>query len=398
MADWFVAALTTFGHMALWTTLINRLHSLPLPRPLLKCSQAAFLVVFPAGVILIPMTFLLLGGNGESGVAEVGTLGSRLSRYPLFAAYALICCTVALVTFGVWIVRRLRPLPKALLSNHTRQVDVAERLGRRPVSGWRTELLARVPGNQVFRLDVNEKRVRLGRLPAALDGLTIAHISDLHFTGKLTQDFYQQVVEETNSLDADMIAVTGDILDTMRCLDWIESTLGRLRAPCGVYVILGNHDRVLHNAPTIRRALVDAGLIELGGRWHAFDHRGAHVVLAGNEHPWFGPRPRAEDCPAPAEDAESLRILLSHSPDQIPWARRMGFDLMLAGHNHGGQIRLPIIGPIVSPSVYGVKYASGLFDEPPTLLHVSRGVGEDKPIRLNCPPEITKLVLARVEA
>jgi len=111
--------------------------------------------------------------------------------------------------------------------------------------------------------------------------------------------------------------------------------------------------------------------------------------LAGNERPWFSPL--ATD-PLPTG---VLKLLLSHSPDQLPWARRRGFDLMLAGHTHGGQVRFPLIGPVVCPSWHGTKYACGFFDESPTLLHVSRGSSSYFPYRLNCPPEITKLTLHR---
>ncbi|MCA9227240.1 MAG: hypothetical protein KDA47_16570, partial [Planctomycetales bacterium] len=77
----------------------------------------------------------------------------------------------------------------------------------------------------------------------------------------------------------------------------------------------------------------------------------------------------------------------------IGWARQHGFDLMLAGHTHGGQIRFPWLGPVIAPSLYGAKYASGVFYEAPTLMHVSRGVAGLEPIRLNCRPEISRLVL-----
>ena len=90
-----------------------------------------------------------------------------------------------------------------------------------------------------------------------------------------------------------------------------------------------------------------------------------------------------------------FRILLSHSPDQLPWAQASGFDLMLAGHNHGGQIRLPYFGALIAPSWYGCRYAGGLYCEPPTLLHVSRGLCGIHPIRLNCPPELALLTLIR---
>jgi uncharacterized protein len=88
-----------------------------------------------------------------------------------------------------------------------------------------------------------------------------------------------------------------------------------------------------------------------------------------------------------------FRLLLSHTPDQFPWARSNNFDLMLAGHNHGGQIRLPYLGALITPSLYGFRYAGGVYFEPPTLLHVSRGLAGIHPIRLNCPPELALLVL-----
>jgi len=86
-------------------------------------------------------------------------------------------------------------------------------------------------------------------------------------------------------------------------------------------------------------------------------------------------------------------LLLSHAPDQLTWARRFDFDLMLAGHTHGGQIRLPLLGPIVSPSRLGTQYASGTFEREPTVLHVSRGTSSFMPLRWNCPPELAVLEL-----
>ena len=89
--------------------------------------------------------------------------------------------------------------------------------------------------------------------------------------------------------------------------------------------------------------------------------------------------------------ADALRIALAHGPDQLRWARAWGADLMLAGHTHGGQIRIPPLGAIFSPTRHGVKYISGVFYSPPTILHVSRGVSGDIPVRWNCPPEIACL-------
>ena len=113
------------------------------------------------------------------------------------------------------------------------------------------------------------------------------------------------------------------------------------------------------------------------------------LELLGNELPWF---PLGD---ATSPSSADFRILLSHSPDQIPWAKEQSIPLMLAGHTHGGQISPPFIGPIVSPSVFGTRYACGLFYEPPTVMHVSRGLSGVHPIRLNCLPELALLTLRR---
>jgi predicted MPP superfamily phosphohydrolase len=99
--------------------------------------------------------------------------------------------------------------------------------------------------------------------------------------------------------------------------------------------------------------------------------------------------------PQPQAHGSLFRIAVAHSPDQYPWAQNYDFDLMLAGHTHGGQIRFPVIGPVLSPSRFGVKYAAGTFYEAPTLMHVSRGIAGTRPLRFNCPPELSKLVLRR---
>jgi predicted MPP superfamily phosphohydrolase len=239
----------------------------------------------------------------------------------------------------------------------------------------------------MYQLHVHEKTIGHPRLPESLDRLSIAHLSDLHLSGAITRPFFEHVVERANQLEPDIVALTGDIIDTDRCLDWLPHTVGKLKSRYGSFFILGNHDLRLPDTGALRSALTDVGLVDLGGRWQVIEGMGEQVLIAGNEWPWFGPRP---DPPAATR---TFRILLSHSPDQIRWARRHSFDLMLAGHTHGGQIRLPILGPILAPSLHGVKYACGVFEEAPTCLHVSRGISSLEPIRFNCPPELTKLVL-----
>jgi len=146
----------------------------------------------------------------------------------------------------------------------------------------------------------------------------------------------------------------------------------------------------------IRRRLVALGWVDLGGRTRQVRWREELVSLAGNECPWFGPPPRWEEAPSRTSElsrSSEFRVALLHTPDQIGWARRNGVDLALAGHTHGGQIRLPLVGALVAPSLHGVKYAGGTFAEGATVMHVSRGVSGLEPVRWNCPPEITRLTL-----
>jgi predicted MPP superfamily phosphohydrolase len=256
------------------------------------------------------------------------------------------------------------------------------------VGDGRYRFLARLPGNETFQLEVSDKEYRIPRLPAEWDGLSILHLSDLHFIGTPDRPYFDEVIDIARSLPTDLVVLTGDLLDRQDLVAWLPTTLGRLSAPLGCWYVLGNHDWYLPDVEAVRRELARLGWRGLGGYCETVTHRGRNLVLCGSERPWMGRQPDLSGSPQGA-----LRLLLSHSPDNIDWAKRHQIDLMLAGHNHGGQVRLPGFGPVYSPSAYGAKYASGVFWEPPTLLYVSRGIGGRHPLRWNCPPELTRLIL-----
>ena len=220
--------------------------------------------------------------------------------------------------------------------------------------------------------------------------MSIVHLSDLHFTGKIGKPFFEEIARMSNALEPEIVALTGDLVDKPPFIDWIPETLGRLKARYGVYFIFGNHDLRV-DFRRMQRVMEGCGLVYLGGRWKVVEVRGQPVLVAGNELPWFKPAADLAACPARSE--VPFRLLLAHSPDQLPWARKGEGDLMLAGHTHGGQIRLPLIGPVFAPSRDGVQFASGLFYAPPTILNVSRGLSAELPLRMNCTPEIIHLTL-----
>ncbi|MFV1965420.1 MAG: metallophosphoesterase [Pirellulaceae bacterium] len=378
--------IALLGHGVLWVGLVNRTHALAIPRPLLKCLDV------PSMVILMGTPLWVLSQCVLNPSAPVQWMeAARSDRW--FAAALVFCMLAALFAVAVWIRRKTQARPALFVSNHSSSADMLDYLERKPIGDLFTKCLDLVPGHQMFALQVNDKSLKLDRLDDPLDGLSIAHLSDLHFSGRITRPYFEVVMDRANELDADLVAITGDIIDKARCLDWLPAVLGRLESRHGVFYVLGNHDKRLPDTDDLRRRLTDLGLIDLGGRHQIIAVRGTEILVAGNERPWFGPRPQVPARTSGDKVDMRFRLLLAHTPDQIAWARRHEFDLMLAGHTHGGQIRLPGVGPIFAPSLHGIKYASGLFHEPPTVLHVSRGISGLDPLRWNCPPELAKLVL-----
>jgi hypothetical protein len=255
-------------------------------------------------------------------------------------------------------------------------------------------LLGRVPGNQILDLVVEHKRLAIPRLHPNHAGLSIAHVSDFHMTGRVDRSWFESVVREVNLLRPDVIAITGDIVEHAECLPWLADTVCRLEARLGVYFILGNHDRYVGYDPA-REKLVDEGHICLSGRWLLTEWNDAPVVLAGNERPWLKSVGNLQEAPSRDADNLPLRLFLLHSPDQIGWARRHDADLVLAGHTHGGQVCFPILGAVACPSLHGTRYTAGVYREGLAVMHVTRGLSARTPLRWNCPPEIALLELER---
>ncbi len=380
----FLISLALLGTTALWVKVFNHRHSCKLP-----CwGMRTISIVCYLLILLLPMALAVWYWQSEQRLTNL--ISQPQLSIPFF--YIAVSWVV-----GGWVVVTFWPrhpidAPGYLLSTHTKHVDVLTELGERyDGPGWVTAL-ARFPGNELLQLCLHEKQLAIPRLPKPLHGLSIAHLSDLHFTRKVGKAYFEEVMRRTNEMGADLIAVTGDLLDRRACLDWIPDTFGRLRARYGIFFVLGNHDLLL-NEDELRRRLTEVGLSDLGGRHVTISINGCKVLLAGNELPWFPPAADMSTATPRGDDSQSLRIVLAHSPDQFVWARQHDADLMLAGHTHGGQIRLPFIGAVVSPSRYGTRYACGAFFEPPTVMHVSRGISGTTPVRHNCPPELTKLVL-----
>ncbi len=392
IADFLIVGSALLGHAWVVIFLLHHVHSARMRRGtidlLTYMAEATFLAAIVGwGYWLYEHNFTLLQH----------AQASDLNTWQM--AYLVAFGALGAVAVPMWVGRRLNDRPPKQLKRHHRNThDIVAALGHSPVDPGHRGVIAKLPGNQAMKLDVIDLTVEVPRLHPKLEQLSIIHLSDLHFGHGIRQEFFEEVVRVTNDLNGDLIAVTGDIVDDRHCVPWIPETLGKLKAELGVYSIFGNHDWLLNDLELLRNAVDEAGHIYLGGRTKTVRFQGQDIVLAGNELPWVPPAADPAELPPRDESGCPLRVLLAHSPDQFAWARRNDFDLMLAGHTHGGQLALPRLGPLFTASRTGTAYSAGTFFRDPTLMHVTRGVSGSRPLRYNCPPEITKITLRCPEA
>jgi uncharacterized protein len=384
-----LAAAAVLGHGVVWVGLNNRLHAIRIKRSHLKAISA----VVHFGTLAVPLVFAWWLYRER---VPPGQWHQLLLQHPTALYYVLFCIGMMIVHLPRWLYVRFVVLARARsVGQRLQTLDVAKRLGRWPVCGWKFAVGKCVPCNHVMQVEFNEKRVPIAGLAEELAGLRIVHLSDLHLSGRVEPAFFKEVMREINLLTPDLLLLTGDVFDKVDCLAWIEEILLTVHARYGKFFILGNHDDRLSDVPAARRAIEAAGFADLGGRLQKVMIREKPVCLAGNERPWFtAEMVESLDCQDDAAE-KPLKILLSHSPDQFRWAQQRAFDLMLCGHTHGGQIQFPIVGPVVCPSWYGVRYAEGLFLENKPVIHVSRGLSGLFPLRFNCRPAVDLLILER---
>lgn len=395
--DLLLLCLASAGHIALGVGLFNQMNSSWLPPHWVhKLERIVMLMtaVLPAGVGA-SLCLLPADARGE------GHFLPKITGAPPWSwlwLYLAPCSLFGLLAGGRWLWNRLaHRLPMQLV--HCQAVhseayqDHSDLDGTNSINRW----LARIPGNEALRLTVVEKRFQLPRWPRALDHFRIVHLSDLHINGRISRGYFRRAITLVRNLAPDMVVISGDICECDECIPWLDD-FGAMNAAHGAFFVLGNHDLRVSQSNEIRNRLAANGLVDLGGRWIIHEPKGIPVIMAGNELPWFAPAAPMERCPTEIDGQRPPRMVVSHSPDQYIWARSFDADLMLAGHTHGGQIRLPWIGPLVAPSRFGVKYASGEFYEAPTLMHVSRGLSSLQPLRFGCPPEIALLEIKSAEA
>lgn len=212
----------------------------------------------------------------------------------------------------------------------------------------------------------------------------VVQLSDFHLSEKLPLAYFEDVVQQANRAQADMVFITGDFVTGLGCIDQVPGLLQGLQSRCGIYAVLGNHDYWADKAQVVE-AVQRGGVQMLGTSIQRVSLGGGQDIwLVGCDAPWSAARWQA-----PELLAGQCVIGLSHSADYIYPISRAGVKAVFAGHFHGGQFQLPVLGPVLVPSRYGRRFYRGHFMVNGTHLFVSTGIGCAEPaLRVYCPPDI----------
>src|SRR5262249_45001401 len=238
-------------------------------------------------------------------------------------------------------------------------------------------------------------------LPPAFRGLKVAHLTDFHYGRQIPPGYIEGALERTLAEKPDLIALTGDFIDRgPRYVEKAAKPFCHLRAPLGVYAVLGNHDFAVHNArgvrrhPELHRAVADAlgaeGVRVLRNESVRHDRTGGGLIVAGIDDLWG--RESNPDAALGGNCPGTPRVVLAHNPQSVELFGEHRFDLVLSGHTHGGQVNWPGLGRVLLGRK-AKRWAAGLYPHGPGHLYVNKGVGFGWRFRFGVRPEVAVFTL-----
>ena len=352
-----------------------------------------------AAIALYPMIALSLPRLSPEHPAERAVVFSGMLVFGFASIVLALTAGIAAVQTVLrpiqWLVARRRPavtpepepdLERRNFFSNVMHAGVLTTAGTVTAAGVRGAL--RLP-------DVKRVDVTIAGLDPRLEGLTIAHLSDIHIGPTIRSDYLRGLVDQVNELEVDLVAVTGDVVDGLvEHLSPQLAPLSDLRSTHGTFAVTGNHEYYWRGEQWVEFFDQGLGMRVLGNRHEVLEHQGARFTLAG-VHDLHAARhvpAHASDPQRAAEGApDGLRILLAHQPRSAPAAAETNaFDLQLSGHTHGGQYApFPIMVWLAQPYLAGLHRVSERMQ-----IYVSRGCGYwGPPIRAGAPSEIAVLRL-----
>lgn len=239
----------------------------------------------------------------------------------------------------------------------------------------------------------NHYRINIKNLPKEFAGLTILQLTDIHYGLLDPRVLVEHIIDLANSIEKDIIVCTGDYVrkkNITQEIDTVWPMMQKLKAPMGVYAVLGNHDHWVNSKHSLYW-LEKSGL-SIRHKTISFERNGKRIWLGGAGDLWEDELKIDETFSG--IDENDFKIVLAHNPDTADRREiKTKIDLYISGHTHGGQINLPLIGPPYLP-VKNRKFASGFVKTKKTSVFVCRGIGwAILPVRFNCPAEIAVLHL-----
>ncbi|MER3429620.1 MAG: metallophosphoesterase [Blastocatellia bacterium] len=267
--------------------------------------------------------------------------------------------------------------------------------GERPLRSLAAELsrFAKYAVEEATRLSVERVEIPLARLPKKLDGLKIVHLSDVHHSPLTDLEHISSAVRLATSLEPDLVVFTGDFVSHQaKYIGPVAAVLGRLYSRFGSFACLGNHDHWT-DPEAVAASLENNGIRVLINEGFRFTCEGGSFWFAGVDDYLAG----RTDLEAALRGSfpDEMKLLLAHNPVIFRKAVRRGVDLTLSGHTHGGQIRFTEYQSRFLPRR---RFAAGLHSRGGSHIYVTRGIGTVVvPIRFQCPPEISLLILRRSE-
>jgi predicted MPP superfamily phosphohydrolase len=244
---------------------------------------------------------------------------------------------------------------------------------------------------------VRELDMPIPGLPPGLNGVRILQLSDIHLSAFLSERELARVVDTANELRPDVAVVTGDLISSYGDpLDACIRQIARLKPVAGTFGCMGNHERYANAENYTTEAAARLGVRFLRGKSHTLKFGDDVLNLVGVDYQ------RSVDKKAYLRGAQRLarsgacNVLLSHNPDVFPVAARQGYNLVLAGHTHGGQVAIEILDRAINPARFITPYVYGVYRQANATAYVTRGIGTiGIPARIGAPPEIAVIRLRK---
>ena len=338
--------------------------------------------------LLLAVTYLTTFTN-RYGVAGGGGIRSRLA-----VATIIYLLTSASLLVVYLVIRPFRKhLNAATDPSRRRALSLAgNALLCSPVAAISYGSLIQRTGFEVREIDLPTPG-----LPAGLDGLRLLQISDIHLSPFLSEKEFARVIDAALGLHPHIAFITGDLISSAR--DPLEACirqLARVKADAGVFGCLGNHERFAGAENSTTRMGARLGMRFLRSQATALRFGDSVLNVAGVDYESSSRRTHYLRGNEHLVNPGAFNLLLSHNPDVFPFAARQGYDLVLAGHTHGGQVNIEILGQSINPVRFHTPYIYGLYRQDRSVIYVTRGVGTiGVPVRLGAPPEIALLRLRK---